>query len=170
MVLTIWNSWKRLSRGAACRKQEAALEGYLEGEMDGPVRERVEAHLAQCPRCAEALAEARESAALLRAGIAPAGEPGDGFTRGVMAGIAREESRREEERVRWHPLEVFVTRLALCGAFALAIVLSASIWPGAGQHPQPSRAQAFDLMPEPAHVSAASNDVLMAAIAENHGR
>ena len=169
MVLTIWNSWKNLSRRAACRKQEAAFEEYLDGTLDGAARGRVEAHLSRCPRCAEALAEARESAGVLRAGIAPAGDPGDGFTRGVMAGIVREESRREEERVQWHPLEVFVTRLALCGAFALAIVLSASMWPQQSQ-PQPSRAQAFDLMPEPAHVSAASNDVLMAAIAENHGR
>jgi hypothetical protein len=87
-----------------------------------------------------------------------------------MIGIAREETRREEERARWHPLQVIVARLALSAALALGALLTAAMWLHQPVRVPVAQARIVDLMPEPAHVTAATHDVLMAAIAEDHGK
>jgi len=162
--------WKMSLRFGACRAQERLLEEYLDGDLlSGQIR-RLDAHLAKCGKCSDALKRARSATELLRAYCAPAADPGDIFTRRVMNVIGREESRREEERLRWHPLEILVRRLVFSAALALGVLLSATMWAHQSLKPATSQVRALDLMPEPAHVTAATNDVLMAAIAEEHGR
>jgi len=162
--------WKMSSRFGACRAQEPLLEEYLDGHLlSGQIR-GVNAHLVKCGKCSDALKRARSGTELLRTYCAPAADPGDIFTRRVMNVIAREESRKEEERLRWHPLEVMVRRLAFSAALALGALLSATMWAHQPLKPATSQVRTLDLMPEPAHVTAATNDVLMAAIAEEHGR
>jgi predicted anti-sigma-YlaC factor YlaD len=162
-------TWKISSWSGACRAQEAVLEEYLEGHLHSERRQWLEAHLAECARCSDALKRAGQGTSLVYACRAPAVGPGEAFTRRVMAGIGREESRREGERVRWHPLEVIVTRLALSAALALGALLSATMWTHQVPKAPAAQARPLDLMPEPAHVTAATNDVLMAAIAEDRG-
>jgi anti-sigma factor RsiW len=162
--------WKISSRSGACRAQEVRLEEYLEGHLRSERRQQLEAHLAQCSRCADALERGRAGTSLLRAGCVPAAGPGETFTRRVMTAVTREESRREAERARWHPLQVIVARMALSAALALGALLTAATWLRQPVRVPVAQPRVVDLMPEPAHVTAASQDVLMAAIAEDHGK
>jgi predicted anti-sigma-YlaC factor YlaD len=162
--------WKISPRSGACRGQEALLEEYLEGSLHSGPRQRLEAHLVECRGCSDALERARQGASLIQAGCSPAAGPGEAFTLRVMTGIAREKSRRQDERTRWRPLEVMVTRLAFSAALALGALLSVTMWAHHTPKSPAAQAQVLDLMPEPAHVTAATNDVLMAAISEDHGK
>lgn len=163
-------SWKISSESGACRGQEASLEEYLEGGLQSEQRWRLEAHLASCVPCSDALERACKGAALVRASLVPAPDPGNPFTRRVMARIGGEEHRREEERLRWRPLEVIVTRMALSAALALGALLSVTVWTHQAPQARTAQSRVLDLMPEQAHVTAASSDILMAAISEDHGR
>jgi anti-sigma factor RsiW len=51
--------WRGRRRALLCRDAVALLAAYLDGELTGRDRERLEAHLAGCPHCAEYLAQLR---------------------------------------------------------------------------------------------------------------
>ena len=50
---------------SACPEREAALEALLFGEIPDRDRADLEAHIASCPGCAQALAESRDGLAAL---------------------------------------------------------------------------------------------------------
>ena len=50
--------WRR-RRELVCRDAVALMTAYLDGELDGRDRARLEAHLADCPHCSEYLAQLR---------------------------------------------------------------------------------------------------------------
>jgi anti-sigma factor RsiW len=50
--------WRR-RRELVCRDAVALMTSYLDGELDGRDRARLEAHLADCPHCSEYLAQLR---------------------------------------------------------------------------------------------------------------
>jgi anti-sigma factor RsiW len=52
-------SWFRRRRALVCRDAVALMAAYLDGELTGRDRERLEAHLAGCPHCSEYLAQIR---------------------------------------------------------------------------------------------------------------
>ena len=52
-------SWRRRQRALVCRDAVALMTAYLEGALDRADRERLEGHLADCPHCAEYLAQIR---------------------------------------------------------------------------------------------------------------
>jgi anti-sigma factor RsiW len=49
----------------ACQVFVTLVTDYLEGALPGPVLQQVQAHLAECPDCAEYLDEVRRTAAAL---------------------------------------------------------------------------------------------------------
>ena len=51
--------WRRRRRAMVCRDAVALMTAYLDGQLAGSDRERLEAHLADCPHCSEYLAQLR---------------------------------------------------------------------------------------------------------------
>ena len=51
--------WRRRPRALVCRDAVALMTAYLDGELRGDERTRLEAHLADCPHCSEYLAQLR---------------------------------------------------------------------------------------------------------------
>jgi anti-sigma factor RsiW len=51
--------WRRRRRALVCRDAVALMTAYLDRELPGPERDRLEAHLAGCPHCSEYLAQLR---------------------------------------------------------------------------------------------------------------
>jgi anti-sigma factor RsiW len=49
--------WRRRRRTLVCRDAVALMTSYLDGELQGHDRARLEAHLADCPHCSEYLAQ-----------------------------------------------------------------------------------------------------------------
>jgi anti-sigma factor RsiW len=102
-----------------CRQLAAALVDYADGVLASPQRERVERHLAQCARCAAAVASLREAPALLRHDSA---EANDAFWTAqrerIMQQIDTPPPRARE------PQRGFDWRLALPVAAAAVIALA----------------------------------------------
>ena len=51
--------WRRRRRALVCRDAVALMTAYLDDELTTTDRQRLEAHLAECPHCAEYLAQLR---------------------------------------------------------------------------------------------------------------
>ena len=51
--------WRRRRRALVCRDAVALMTAYLEGELSERDRDHLEVHLADCPHCAEYLAQLR---------------------------------------------------------------------------------------------------------------
>ncbi len=51
-------------RDLVCQQAVELVTDYLEGTLDGRARRQFEAHLADCPHCAEYLAQMRETISL----------------------------------------------------------------------------------------------------------
>ena len=51
--------WRRRRRSLVCREAVALMTAYLDGQLSGRDRDRLEGHLADCPHCAEYLAQLR---------------------------------------------------------------------------------------------------------------
>jgi len=51
--------WRRRRRALVCREAVALMTAYLDGELGVRDRDRLEAHLADCPHCSEYLAQLR---------------------------------------------------------------------------------------------------------------
>ncbi len=51
--------WRRRRQALACREAVALMTAYLDGALAAPDRARLEAHLADCPHCAEYLTQLR---------------------------------------------------------------------------------------------------------------
>ncbi|HEX9505594.1 MAG TPA: zf-HC2 domain-containing protein, partial [Acidimicrobiia bacterium] len=51
--------WRRRRRALVCRDAVALMTAYLDGELSGRDRDRLETHLAGCPHCSEYLAQLR---------------------------------------------------------------------------------------------------------------
>jgi anti-sigma factor RsiW len=51
--------WRRRRRALVCRDAVELMTAYLDGELAERDRERLELHLADCPHCAEYLAQLR---------------------------------------------------------------------------------------------------------------
>ena len=168
-----WQSWKVGAPSGACSRNEAFLEDYIEGTLDPEAHWKLEAHLSGCAACSEALERAREGTELVRRLAAPSADPGGAFTTRVMARVRDEKRKTEEQRVRWHPLEAFAMRLAVSSALAVALLLGAAAWRDNQARAVSASAQSFAvdrLLPDSAPELAATNDVLMGAIAENHDK
>ena len=58
-------SWRRRRRDVACRDAVALMTAYLDDALDAGDRERLEAHLTDCPHCWEYLAQLRVTIDLL---------------------------------------------------------------------------------------------------------
>jgi anti-sigma factor RsiW len=52
-------TWRRRRRAMVCRDAVALMTAYLDDELASRDRERLEAHLAECPHCSEYLAQIR---------------------------------------------------------------------------------------------------------------
>lgn len=88
----------------------ALLDRYRTGELEGPVRERVEAHLAVCPACTADLAALSEFAATVGRGYAAeetlAAASAPDWARQRQAILARSSGRAGDRRpwaARWGP-------------------------------------------------------------------
>jgi anti-sigma factor RsiW len=57
--------WRRRRRAMVCRDVVALMTAYLDDELASRDRERLEAHLAECPHCSEYLAQIRVTIAAI---------------------------------------------------------------------------------------------------------
>ena len=73
------------------------IPAYLDGELVGEEKQRLEEHLAVCARCRDELTALEEVGLLLSE--APLFSPQPGFTARVMARLAQREARRRLARV-----------------------------------------------------------------------
>ena len=51
--------WRRRRRALICRDAVALMTSHIDGQLEARDRERLEAHLAECPHCSEYLAQLR---------------------------------------------------------------------------------------------------------------
>jgi anti-sigma factor RsiW len=168
-----WRNWKSGTPSGACLRNEALLEDYLEGALIPKAHWDLEAHLSNCGPCAAALENARAGTNLVRRLTTPVADPGDIFTRRVMARVRDEESKIEEQQTWWHPLETLAMRLAVSSALAVVLLVSAAAWRSNQAQAVSTSAQSFAvdrLLPDSAPELAAGSDTLMGAIAENHDK
>ena len=57
--------WRRRRRALVCRDAVALMTSYIDDQLDARDRERLEAHLAECPHCSEYLAQLRATIKVL---------------------------------------------------------------------------------------------------------
>jgi anti-sigma factor RsiW len=110
----------------ACPEFEAHLEDRISGEISKADAAALDAHLATCSHCAQALAHVEITPRLLRI-AEPAADPGPGFAHLTMARIrqARElENQRAEEKSIWNPFVSLAWKFAATSAVAVALLLS----------------------------------------------
>jgi hypothetical protein len=90
-----------------CSEIESLLPAYLDRLLPPEEKNRIEAHVAACPRCGRALAELQRTADFLR--DLEAVEPPPFFEQKIMARV-REESGRKRGILQWlfHPVHVKV--------------------------------------------------------------
>lgn len=99
----------------SCREFEPRFEDYLGGAPDP----ELQAHLAECERCAMALEDARFASSLLREALEPASEPTQAFLANVMARIREGEAPVKSSGSFWAPLEFLASRVSLTAAVVL---------------------------------------------------
>jgi len=51
--------WRRRNHALVCREAVALISAYLDGELQFRDRDRLEAHLVDCPHCSEYLRQMR---------------------------------------------------------------------------------------------------------------
>jgi anti-sigma factor RsiW len=110
----------------ACLEFEARMEDRISGEISNADAAALDAHLATCSHCTQALAYVEATPRLLRI-AEPAADPGPSFAHLTMAHIrqAREvEARRAEEKSIWNPFVSMAWKFAATSAVAVAILLS----------------------------------------------
>ncbi|HET6143249.1 MAG TPA: hypothetical protein VFE02_07045 [Candidatus Acidoferrales bacterium] len=107
--------FSKSNNSRSCRELEARFEDYLGGVPDP----ELQAHLAQCERCAMTLEDARFASSLLRDAMVPASEPTQAFLANVMARIRIEEAQVKSPASFWAPLEFLASRVSLSAAVVL---------------------------------------------------
>jgi negative regulator of sigma E activity len=83
------------------------------------------AHVSDCAHCRESLEAVTISRSLLRAGLAPTGEPNPFFAERVMAVIRAEEQRQAAQgSIFWSPLQHLAARMAMvAGVVVMALTV-----------------------------------------------
>ncbi len=102
------------------------LQRFADGELKGPRRSRVAAHVKTCPLCAKELQQLRQISELVSGAIRKEVETHDlaGLWQKVSVGIASPPLRRE----RWQPVFTFLWKPAAKVAYAALIVLFAGLF------------------------------------------
>ena len=153
-----------------CRKFEARLEDYLQGNRDAEIAE----HLRECANCSAALENSRLAGDLIRQVWEPAAEPRPIFLTGVLAKIREEKIRSESPAAFWSPLEFLASRLSLSAAVVL-LILSAYLV-GFAPHrfqapPLPSRTELnASVFPQPPGDPDSNEEVLLSLAERHYGR
>jgi anti-sigma-K factor RskA len=148
----------------ACRKYEALLEDYLNGELVRADQKAVTDHWQDCPACRALLKDAFLSTRLLRAAV-PSPDPSPGFVGRVMTRIRAAENERITLRANfWQSFVSFGWRFTATAALALIALVSYRVRSGHGAQPNVVAArptEGIDIFaPEPATVPA-NDEVLM---------
>jgi hypothetical protein len=107
--------FNKSSSSLPCRELEARFEDYLGGAPDP----ELQAHLAQCERCAMTLEDARFASSLLRESMEPSSAPTQAFLANVMARIREEENQVRSPASFWAPLEFLASRVSMTAAVVL---------------------------------------------------
>lgn len=154
----------------ACKEYESLLEDHMEGQLNPVSQARVTAHLAACPACHEAFADAQAGSEMLLLSHEPTADPGDFFATRVMAGI------RAEEKVRavsfWRPLEALAWRFSLSAALALVLMAGYEVMAPGNLQPALAvrQAEVRELFPDPVQQPTGRDDVLVAIAEKNHAK
>jgi predicted anti-sigma-YlaC factor YlaD len=157
-----------------CRKYEARLEDYLQGNLQSNYDSDLNEHLRQCGGCRTALENSRMGGELLRDSWKPAGEAPGAFVAGVMAKIRAEEMRAESPAAFWNPLEFLASRLSLTAATVL-FALSVYMLGFAPRRPptlSPSARTELNAadFPQPPGDPESNEEVLQSLVERNYGR
>jgi predicted anti-sigma-YlaC factor YlaD len=155
---------------AACKEYESLLEDHLEGYLNPVSQARVTAHLAACPSCHEAFADAQAGVQLLRLGHEATPDPGAFFAGRVMAAIRAEEKLRAGSF--WRPLEALAWRFSLSAALALVLMTGYEVIAPAQLQTALSirQAEVRELFPDPVQQPTGRDDVLLAIAEKNHAK
>jgi len=146
-----------------CREVQRKLELFVAQELAPAERERVEAHLASCARCREALERARSLEKVL---VAPPVPPlPEGFAERVVgrarnerAAVARPAPRPELARPAWQRIGLSVgTAAAVAAGLLLGLLMGSQTWQSGAQRASvaaaeptdPLAASGFDELAEP---------------------
>ncbi len=155
----------------ACRAYEARLEDRLAGVTDV----ELDTHLRGCPKCREALGDARMTGTWLQQAWDPAQEPSSTFAAGVLARVRAEAAAAESPVGFWNPLEFLASRLSLTAAMLL-LALSAYLVEFAPRRavPAPSATSKTEIsaadFPQPPNDPAGNDEVLRSLAEGRHGR
>lgn len=136
-------------------------EDYLAGALDSAMVAEMEAHLASCAACREAVDEARVAGRLLRAVVAPAPEPRLGFWTRVRAGIEADPAPAGDF---WTSMELLARRLTLVSTLALVflgVYLAVDEFDAANRWAR-IQIDSNEIIPEPAPQPHSADDVLLA--------
>jgi anti-sigma factor RsiW len=107
----------------ACTEFEPLLEDCLDGEQDATEARRLQAHLAGCAGCSNALRVSHLASQLLKEFVEPAPAPSTGFARRTMNAIRDEEKSAAEVSTFWRPMQTFAWRLAMSAGLGLALLI-----------------------------------------------
>lgn len=98
------NGVKSVRASMTCEELESSLQPYVDGELDGPEREEIEAHLAECTGCREVVAFSRAFRSRVRraATESSAAKPGapEALRQSIAAGLTLEARRRRLRALR----------------------------------------------------------------------
>ena len=153
-----------------CRKYEARLEDYLQGNSDSELDE----HLSQCVGCNAALENSRLAGDLIRQVWEPATEPQPAFLAGVLAKIREEKIRSESPAAFWSPLEFLASRLAVSAAVLLLALSVYLVGFAPRRSVMPSMSNRTELsasdFPQPPGDPDSNEEVLMSLAERHYGR
>ena len=161
------------SRSPACRRYEALLEDFSNGELSGAHQKKTAEHLRGCSGCREALENARAGTKLFRMAEATA-DPGSRFALRVMAHIRAEESKRAIERTAfWQPVVSLAWKFAATAMLALVVLLTYAVTGSRKSQPvaqvRQSSAAAEIFSPNPMRPPVNGDEVLMMVAETDYG-
>jgi hypothetical protein len=169
--------WKRKPIQDVCDDYALRLENVLEAAEAGEqvsLDPDLQGHVANCGRCLAAFEDAGLGRTLLRWGIAPAPEPGFGFSTRVLATIRAEQQRRAPGgSIFWRPVELLAGRVALAAAtvvMLLGFYVYAFVVPQARSAELGQEISALVPQPEIQPAPQTKDDVLVLLAEHDNGR
>ncbi len=122
-------------KDSQCQEFDEIIERYLSGDVTKEEADRMQAHLAVCPRCQQTVANAKALAAHL---TAMTEMPPECLLNGVMAGVRKQKKARRASRIFLR-----VMPMAACLMLVVSVIL---LFPGSLSHKEDMDSPIYDGM------------------------